>query len=120
MARQWWARESTGFLVSIQLVDASDNPVDMTGWELDASFARQTGATDLTLGPAATAADEGFYISDAENGMYQVRVLAATLAGIDDETGDFTMRGDIIATLPSTARIWIEDIDFQVTEGVTA
>lgn len=120
MARQWWARESAGLLIPIMLVDGAGNPVDMTGWELDCSFARQAGAEDLTLGMAATSADEGFHLTDAANGSYQVRVLPASLAGIDDETGDFTMFGDIIATLPGGDRIWIEDVEFQVTEGVTA
>lgn len=117
---KWWARESAGFLATIQLVDSNGDPVDMTGWTLDCSFARQAGAIDVTLGMAATVADEGFKLINAATGNYQVRVLAATLGAIDDDTGDFTMLGDIIATDASSNRLWIEDVEFQVTEGVTA
>lgn len=119
MATKWWARESAGFVASIQLVDSGGTPVDITGWTFACSFARQAGSIDVTLGMAATLADEGFKITDAESGLYQVRVLPATLSGIDDTTGDFTMFGDIIATVGGTP-IWIEDVEFEVTEGVTA
>jgi hypothetical protein len=119
MARQWWARESVGLLISIQLADASGAAVDLTGWEFECSFARQAGAIDLTLGMAANASLTGFYLTDPENGTYQVRILPAALQAIDDTTGDFTMMGDILATPGGSDRIFIEDVRFQVTEGVT-
>lgn len=120
MARKLWARESAGLLLNIALKDSSGAAVDMTGWTLKASFERQAGVVDLTLNTVGSAALEGFYLSNAAAGQYQVRINPASLSSIADDTGDFTMIGDIIATLPSGAgKLWIEDWALQVTEGPT-
>lgn len=120
MARRLWARESAGLKLGVQLTDSADRPVDITGWTLACSFARQRGVNLLTLGMAASAAAQGFWPIAPAEGRYQVTILPASLQAIPDETGDFTMFGDVIATLPGGERLWIEDWELQVTEGPTA
>lgn len=118
MLRKLWTRESVGWLAQYTVTD-SGAPVNITGWTFAQVFARVVGAPDVTLGMAANLAAQGFYITDGPNGKYQQRILPATLHGIADATGDFTMRGDIIATMPGGDRVLIEDQELEVTEGPT-
>lgn len=120
MVRLLWARESVGLFAEYRVSDGAGAIVDITGWTFAQSFARQAGSIDVTLGMAGTLAAQGFHIVDGPGGAYQQRILPATLAAISDTTGDFTMFGDIIATLPDGTRVWIEDQQLQVTEGPTA
>lgn len=115
---KWWARERAGFLATIQL-KAGGAPYNLTGCTLAAKFARQAGSIDISLSMAANAAAEGFFITDAAQGLYQVRVLPATLQAIVDTTRDFTMFGDIILTTAGAEKFLVEDVEFQVTEGNT-
>lgn len=118
-ARRLFARESAGHWAEYTLHDEAGAIVDISGWTFDQVFARQAGAADVTLAMAAEQGDEGFFILDGPAGVYEQRILPATLAGVDDETGDFTMRGDIVATLADASRVLIEDQELHVTEGTT-
>jgi ABC-type proline/glycine betaine transport system substrate-binding protein len=118
MIRALWARESVGWLAEYT-VKSDGVPVNITGWTFAQVFTRVAGAADVTLGMAANAAAQGFFVTDGAAGKYQQRILPATLAAIADTTGNFVMRGDIIATRPGGTRVWIEDQEMQVTEGST-
>jgi hypothetical protein len=118
-ARQLWCRMSVGFFGEYTLSNPNGLAVDITGWTFAQVLERVAGTPDVTLGMAATADDEGFFITEAAAGNYQVRILAATLVAIDDTTGDFTMFGDIIGTRPDATRAWIEDQQLEVTMGPT-
>lgn len=117
MARRLFARESTGYWCSFTL-DAEAG--DITGWTFAASFARQFGVNDFTLGMAATAAAQGFFITNGPGREYQMNILPATLQAVPDTTSSFRMFADIIATLPDGSRVLIEDLDLTVSKGPTA
>jgi hypothetical protein len=118
MIRNLWARESVGLSAEYAL-SKDGAPVDITGWIFAQSLARVHGAVDLTLGMAANAEAQGFFITNGPAGKYQVRITSAALKAIADTTGDYTLLGDIIATQPGGTRVWIEDQALQVTEGTT-
>lgn len=124
MIKRFDARESVGFHATWTVGVAGGDPVDITGWVFKATFERQAGAPDFTLNMAAgglyDTAVEGFSIVDGPNGLLGVSILPATLQGIADTTGDFTLDSDLLATPPGSARLFVAALKLRVTEGPTA
>ncbi|MDH7640534.1 hypothetical protein [Sphingomonas oryzagri] len=115
------ARESCDYVQSLTYGDASlDGHVDLTGYTLKASFYHANVATvDFTLDMAPGGAGEGLTILDGPSRLIGIRILAATLSGIDDTTGDFILQADLLATPPAGERFLLGDLTLRVIKGPT-
>lgn len=110
------ARESTGYS-QIWTIGGGDGPVDITGWTFSLKLQRQAGVVDVTLGMAGAynPATEGMFVYDGLTGQLFVRILPATLSGIADTTGDFTMYGDLLGTPPGLPQMFLKAIEARIT-----
>src|SRR4051812_5482555 len=103
------ARESVGFQATLTIATGGA-PVDISGWEFEATFERQAGAPDIELAMALSLSPtvEGFFVDHGPSGRLSMVIPPATLAGIADTTGLFTMFADLLGTPPSGPRQFIE------------
>jgi len=111
-----YARESVAFDKTLLLKDTDGSVLDITGWTfvLDLfRFADQSAEIQLAMAPSAGA--QGFELVDAANGALQIVIDQATLAGIADTTGNFTMFGDLLGTPSGGAQQLITDVRLNVT-----
>lgn len=115
------ARESVGYRDALQIT-VGTAPIDISGWTFKATFQRKAGTPDFTLDMAATddPASEGLFVLDGATGLLRINILPATLQGIGDSTGRFTLNGDLLGTPPGEPRDWIADLEATVIEGPTA
>lgn len=109
-------REEVGIAATFRVFSGSQ-PVGIVGWEFDCILTRQAGTVDVELEMAADDATDGFRVIEGVSGIYQLRVLPATLQAIPDTTGDFTLLGSIFGTEPGGTRHLIEDLQLNVTKG---
>jgi len=109
------ARESVVFDHVLTLRDANGDPIDITGWTFALDLQRAAGATDIALAMGATAGAEGFTVIDGPAGELQMVVTQASLAAVDDTTGEFTLFGDLLGTPPGLAEMFVTDIRLTVT-----
>ncbi|QIG79996.1 hypothetical protein [Stakelama tenebrarum] len=110
-------REEAGFEGSFALF-YNNVRVDITGWSFALELRRQAGtAADIDLGDAADVTADGMWPIDAADGEYSIRIAPATLAGVADTTGDFTLHGVLYATEPADTVHAIEAYQFNVEKG---
>ncbi len=110
-----YARESVAFDEVLSLVDADGVPIDITGWTFSLDLMRQAGSPDLTLDMNPAGGDGGFAIVDGGAGELRMIVLQASLAGVDDTTGDFTLFGDLLGAPSGVDQKFIADMRLNVT-----
>lgn len=122
MAYRIGAKESVGYYATWTLGGASlAGVVDLTGWTFKATFERYAGdAEAFTLNMAASAPAEGFRIHDGPARQITCRILPATLAGVDDTTGSFSMFADLLATPPGGDRFFVAAIEIVIERSPTA
>lgn len=114
------AREAVGYTATWTIGQAGV-PVDISGWTFEATFERQAGAPDFSLG-MAVALDpevEGFTVFNGPAGQLAVNILPATLQGIDDTTGLFELDADLLGTPPAGPRQFVKAIVATITKGPT-
>ena len=109
------ARESVAFDEEMVVRDTAGNPIDITGMTFALVLQRQAGSPDVTLGMAEASGDEGFFIIDGPTGVLRMVIDQATLAGIEDTTGNFTMFGDLLGTPSGGEARFISDVRMTVT-----
>lgn len=122
MAYRIGAKESVGYYATWTLGGAAfAGVVDLTGWEFKATFERYAAdAEAFTLEMAADDASEGFRIHDGPARQITCRILPATLAGVDDTTGKFSMFTDLLATPPGEDRFFVAAIEIVIERSPTA
>ncbi len=110
-----YARESVAFDHTIALVDSDGNALNITGWTFALDLTRQSGGSDFTLGMAASSGDQGLEVVDGSTGALRIVIDQATLAGVTDTTGDFTLFGDLLGTPSGGIASFVADIRLNVT-----
>lgn len=120
MTKQFEARESVGYRATWTIGNAGA-PRDITGWTFVATFERQAGAADFTLGMAGSLLDthQGFFVVNGAAGQLAINILPATLQGVDDTTGEFTLRADLLGTPPGGSRLLVGALSATITKGPT-
>jgi hypothetical protein len=115
------ARESVGLTTTL-IISSGGNLVDLTGWTFAATFERQAGAPDFSLAMAGSLSPsvQGFFVDGGVGGRLAMNILPATLQGVDDTTGRFTLNADLLGTPPGGPRQFIAAIVATITEGPTA
>lgn len=109
------ARESVAFDEVLTIRDSNGAAVNVTGMTLALALQRQAGAIEFTLGMAASPGDQGFEVVDGPAGALRMVIDQATLAGVLDTTGDFTLFGDLLGTAPGGVARFVSDIRLNVT-----
>lgn len=109
-------REEVGLSVTFTIQNPGGGPQSIAGWSFECPFTRQAGTVDFTLGMAGFP-EEGFALFDGEPGQYTMIITPATLQGVTDTTGDFTLFGSIIGTDPDGFRHLIEDLELLVSRS---
>lgn len=109
-------REEVGLSATFTIQNPGGAVQDITGWSFAAVFTRQAGTEDFDLGMAVPPA-EGFAIHDGAAGQYTMIIAPATLQGVTDTTGDFTLFGSIIGTDANGVNHLIEDLELAVTRS---
>lgn len=120
MSFRFEARESVGYRL-VWTITRDGAPVDITSWTFKASFQRQAGTPDFTLSMAADGGEtsQGFFIIDGPGGLLSINILPATLQGIADSTGRFTLNADLLGDPPGDVRQFIDDIIATIIQGPT-
>ena len=92
---QLYARESVAFDETVAVRDAAGNPIDLTGYALTlAMFVDPDDASpQFTLATGAEADAQGLHIIE---GGLRIIIDKTTLEGVDDETGEFDLFGDLL------------------------
>lgn len=109
------ARESVAFDEVLTIRDSNGAAVNVTGMTLALALQRQAGAIEFTLGMAASPGDQGFEVVDGPAGALRMVIDQATLAGVLDTTGDFTLFGDLLGTPSGGDARFVADVRLQVT-----
>ena len=91
---QLYAREGVAFDETVAVRDTNGNAVNLTGFALSlAMFQQAGGSAEFTLTTGVTADAQGLHI--VEGGL-RIVIDKATLEGVDDDTGDFNLFGDLL------------------------
>lgn len=116
MTHRFEARESVGFQATWRIGQAGE-AVDITGWAFTATFYRQKGSPLFTLNMAGSLSPsvEGFFVFNGPAGQLAINILPATLQGIPDTTGKFTIFGDLLGTPPAAAQQLVKHLRCKVT-----
>lgn len=115
------AKESVGFYETWKLGGDRFDGIDLTGWTFKASFERYAADPEtFTLGMAASFENQGFQVHSGPDRLITCRILPATLQGIGDTTGNFTLFADLLATPPAGDRFSVADLEFTIIRGPTA
>ena len=108
------ARESVAFDHELVVRDTNGDPVDITGWTFALVLTRQAGTADITLA-MASGGSEGMEVIDGAAGVLRIVITAASLQGVSDTTGAFTLYGDLLGTPPAGSQQFVGDIRLEVT-----
>ena len=91
---QLYAREGVAFDETAEVRDTAGNVVDLTGYALSLAMFKQAGDTaEFTLATGVSADAQGLHI--VEGGL-RIIIDKATLEGVDDDTGEFDLFGDLL------------------------
>ncbi|WIA57838.1 hypothetical protein N6H05_08590 [Sphingobium sp. WTD-1] len=121
MPSRFAAKESVGYYATWTLGARLAEPLNISEWIFEATFERWAADPEaFTLEMAASDADQGFRIFNPVARQITCRILPATLAGISDTTGRFTMLADLLATPPGADRFFIADLELTIVRGPTA
>ncbi len=89
-----YAREGVAFDETVSVKDSGGNPVDLTGFALSLALYLEAGSSpEFTLATGVAADAQGLHI--VEGGL-RIVIDKATLEGVDDDTGEFELFGDLL------------------------
>lgn len=111
---QLYAREGVAFDETVAVRDTNGNAVNLTGFALSlAMFQQAGGSAEFTLTTGVTADAQGLHI--VEGGL-RIVIDKATLEGVDDDTGDFNLFGDLLGDpAGGTAYSFVTDVRLNCT-----
>ena len=111
---QLYAREGVAFDETVAVRDTNGNAVDLTGFALSlAMFQQAGGSAEFTLTTGVTADAQGLHI--VEGGL-RIVIDKATLEGVDDDTGEFDLFGDLLGDAAGgTAYSFVTDVRLNCT-----
>lgn len=110
-----YARESVMFDAVLNILDSNGVAVDITDWAFALDLMRQAGAPEVTLAMAATSGAQGMEVVDGSLGQLRLVIDQATLSGIPDTTGDFTLFGDLLGTSPGGDERIVATVEINIT-----
>lgn len=94
MKTQMYAREGVAFDETVRVRDTDGNDVDLTGFRLSlAMFLNAGSAAEFTLASGVSPGAQGLHV--VEGGL-RIVIYKETLEGIDDDTGEFVLFGDLL------------------------